>query len=170
MIADMIGDGSYLAILDAGRYASFVGSDWYENDRLLEPHFVEQMRRNVALVWDTGLETDWRLEIREAFSSDRGFREVVGSIESSNGTLCLVNYDSLSMAAQFADQRLPDASSKELLLAPGIYKFRVIQVIDPRDRTSLTEQFDAGGANFVLEYERTDRPLTAWTEVPWSRL
>ncbi len=164
MNIDVHGDGIYLALIDPSRYESFVGADWDERDGLLEPHFVSQMSRGAALIWGTGVEADWRVEVREGITSQPGFREVVGGIAVSNEGLYLCNYDSLSMAAQFSDHHLPDADCAEnkIDLKPGNYEVRVVQISDPESIESTD--------SFVIEFRAVHTLPPAWASVPWSIL
>ena len=116
---DLWGDGTYLALLDAGRFSSFVDEDW--TLERLHAHWIAQMRRQCLLVWATGFEWDWRIEWRAGITSEHGWREIEGTVRVSGHALCLAQYDSLSMAAQYAEHALPDSDCRELALAPGMY-------------------------------------------------
>jgi hypothetical protein len=169
VIARIVGDGTYLSLIDPLRYASFAGENWATNDRVLEPHFIEEMQNQSALVWATGFETDWRVEVREGISNETGYREQSGSIENSGDTLIMANYDALSMCAQFDNEKVAeqDHGICKIPLPQGRYKIRVVQLIDPE-----TYDFDENNraAEFLLEYAKADSPMPAWTSVPWSSL
>jgi hypothetical protein len=165
MIVHVGGDGSHLALVDTGSYTSFVGRNWAEGD-LLYKHLVEQANSLHALAWATGFETDWRVEVRPGITLKRGFREFSGNIKSTVGALHLVNYDSLTMAAQFEDHRLPDKETNHysVPLESGSYAFRVVQLVNPR--SSWSESLGDGAA-FVLEFEPTTEQSNHFTAVPW---
>jgi len=93
------GDGSNLALVDTREYQSFVGADWCE-DGLLYKHLRAQIGQAHALVWAVGFESDWKVDIEEGHSTERGFRAFTGDIVNTGNSLHLVNYDSLTMAAQ----------------------------------------------------------------------
>jgi hypothetical protein len=165
MIVHVLGDASHLALVDANRYASFVG-DWGEDNRLYR-HLVGQARQRHALAWGTGLETDWRVEIRKGITGRKGFREFEGTIRNTGDALHLVNYDSLTMAAQFEDHLLPDreTANYKVPLPPGLYRFRVVQLVDPttRFRETLGE-----APAFLLEYETCEEGAPRLEDVPWA--
>ncbi len=78
----------------------------------------------------------------------------------------LTNYESLTMAAQFEDMRLPEPHHEVLLVnvPDGDYCCRIIQMFDP-------QQQDSGGeanADFVavLSHQKVMPPV--WSEIPWS--
>jgi len=173
MIMDIYGDCCYLSLIDPLRYSSFVGPDWAANERLLEPHFITQGSNCSALVWDTGFEADWRVEIREGISTEKGFREVTGSIRNSGEALYIANYDSLSMSAQFADHRLPDedCARYKISLPSALYTVRVVQRVNPATyfHTDACENPERP-AEFLIEYARSDISISPWSEVPWSSL
>ncbi|HEX5717795.1 MAG TPA: hypothetical protein VF179_16675 [Thermoanaerobaculia bacterium] len=156
-------DSGFLAIVDPDAYEGFVGEDW-EHEQLLE-RFRSQMAARRLLIWGTGSEDTWRVEVRSPGERPAGFRQATGPISSTRGRLLLTSYDSLSMAAQFADVSLPQAHERELLLEvePGTYRCRITQLRDPDD-------FDAspGPCDFVVELEPGGAPDPAWQEIPWS--
>jgi len=133
---------------------------------LLCKHLVEQANSLHVLAWGTGFETDWRVEVRPGITLKRGFREFSGNIKSTAGALHLVNYDSLTMAAQFEDHRLPDKETNHysVPLKSGLYAFRVVQIVNPGSRwwASLGD-----GAAFLLEYEQPTEQSYHFTAVPW---
>jgi len=167
MIVRIGGNGSHLALLDLSRYSSFVAHDW-ARDNLLHRHFVEQMNAQCALVWATGFEASWRVEIEAGITSRKGFREFVRSIRNATDALYLANYDSLTMAAQFADYVLPDqaTSGHRIPLASGLYRFRVVQLVDPD-----SDWWETLGENpaFRLEYEPTMQISPPCKEIPWAQ-
>jgi hypothetical protein len=126
------GDGSNLALVDTRAYRSFVGADWCE-DGLLYKHLAAEIGQAHALVWAVGFESDWKVDIEAGHSTERGFRAFVGDIVNTGNSLHLVNYDSLTMAAQFDDILLPDEETAdyEIALPSGAYRIRVVQMFDP---------------------------------------
>ena len=165
MIVHVLGDASHLALVDVNRYASFVG-DWAEDNRLYH-HLVEQAQQRHALAWGTGFEIDWRVEIKEGISDRKGFREFEGTIRNTGDTLHLVNYDSLTMAAQFEDHRLPDkeTANYQVPLPSGLYRFRIVQLVDPKTR--FWETLGEAPA-FLLEYETCEEGAPRLKDVPWA--
>jgi hypothetical protein len=106
LIYEVTDDSGFLAIYDAKKYSSFVDDDW-EFDRLLN-HFMDQINKKHLLVWATGSAGIWKVEITNGIKHRQGFRQLTGYIVVSENRLCLANYETLTMAAQFSDVRLPD--------------------------------------------------------------
>ena len=157
MELEIYGDGSHLALVDTGHYASFIG-DWSE-DRRLVTHLVREMNSGHILAWCTDIESDWSVTIRPGISATPGFREFTGVIDNRSGTLHLVNYDSLTMAAQFEDHRLPDGDTVDgLPIPPGLHRVRVVQVSGPEDEDPLS---------MLIEYEPATANDNRFEEVPW---
>lgn len=159
----IIDDSGLLAIVDVAKYAPFIGEDW-TYDQILE-HFVAAMTAKTILVWECGDGGDeYRVSIRTGFTSERGFREVSGAIEASTGTLHLISYTALTMAAQFEDEHLPSKHEAHLLfrISPGPVRLRLVQMFDP----SSTVRPNDGQPHFVIEVE----PGTGqtWSGVAWE--
>jgi len=157
-------DSGFLAVVVPAAYEGFVAPDW-QFDQLFR-HFAAQMGRRSLLLWGTGLEGVWRVEARQRRSRTRGFREVSGPIRVVGGAVLVTNYESLTMAAQFADVRLPERHQRDLVveLPDGEYACRVVQMFDP----SAAESAGAGKPDFVLEFTRVAGALESWPGVPWS--
>ena len=144
------GDASLVSLIDCARYPSYVSRDWDEDRRLVK-HLIAQANQRCILSWGTGFETDWRFEVRQGITADAGFREFTGYIACTDGALYLANFDSLTMAAQFEDNALPDeeTANYKIELANGLYQVRVVQLVDPS-----TEWWDVLGEDkpaFLLE-------------------
>lgn len=166
MIFNIHGDGSYLGLVDVGSYKGFVGPDWAKNPKLLEPHFIEQMQTYSALIWDTNLESDWMVEIKQENSNDSGFREVLGSIRVTKGRLAMLEYNSLSGLAQFENYTVEERMKENFIsLENGNYQVRVIQKFDPKINFP-----DGTSTDFIIEIIKSDDLLSPWQEVPWSIL
>lgn len=164
-IVHVWGDGSHLAIVDLDRYQAFVG-DWDQDDRLRK-HLLAQAGREAIVAWGAGFETDWVVSIRPGFSARQGFREFRSVISTQTGRLYLLNYDSLTMAAQFDDYRLPDKDTvaTAFQVPPGRYRARIVQLVDP---DTVVQERDDRDPEFLIEYEpagEQDHPQQA---VPWA--
>ncbi len=156
-------DSGFLAVVVPAAYEGFVAPDWQFAQ--LFRHFTAQMDRRSLLLWGAGLEGVWRVEVRQRRSRACGFREVSGPIRVVGGTVLVTNYESLTMAAQFADVRLPERHQRDLLveLPDGEYACRVVQMFDP----SAAESAGAGKPDFVLDFTRAASVLESWPGVPW---
>src|SRR5262249_61806333 len=94
-------DSGFLALVVPAAYESFVASNW-TFDQIMA-HFQAQMARRTLLIWGTGLEGFWKVDLRLKKSKVKGFKEVSGPLQVVGGSLLLTNYESLTMAAQFND-------------------------------------------------------------------
>ncbi len=162
MLIEITDDSGFLAVIDPDAYASFVAEDWELED--LVSHFRTEMSRHRLLIWGTGSEGLWGIDVRSQPSNVNGYRELRGGILCTSGRLLLTNYESLTMAAQFEDVDLPQNHESEqiLKLNPGSYLSRIVQSHDPEDESEQT------GPGFVLELVRTEGLPAPWNEIPWS--
>jgi hypothetical protein len=156
-------DSGFMALVDPAAYRSFVDSKWTLNQ--LVSHFKEQMKYRRLLIWGTGQENIWRVEIRFHRSSDTGFREFSTTVRASTDQLLLTNYESLTMAAQFERVSLPERHQKHLLIpvTPGVYDCRIVQRLDPLLRD---EEVD-----FLVELtlvEDNDDEAEDVLAIPWT--
>jgi hypothetical protein len=164
-VLEVTDDSGFLAVVVPASYEGFVEVDW-QFDQLFR-HFVAQMTRRSLLIWGTGLEGFWRVDVRRRRSLVRGFREVVGPIRVAGGAVLVTNYEALTMAAQFWDVRLPERHQQSLLVEfpDGEYDCRVVQMFDPCE----SESAGPGKPDFILEFSRTTGNRSEWSEVPWFK-
>ena len=156
-------DSGFLAIIDPDAYSGFVHADWTLD--MIQRHFLEEMRERHLLIWRTGLEHMWQVGVLFQPGKVSGFREIVGSISSSKGRLLLTNYESLTMAAQFPDVRLPQKHEQGQILAvsPGCCDCRVVQLSDPETDAPFEEP-----VSFIYEITQATSPKEVWSEIPWG--
>jgi len=156
-------DSGFLAIIDPDAYRGFVSADW--TWETIRRRFIREMRERHLLIWGTGLAHFWSIDVSFHPTKATGFREVTGSIAASQGRLLLTNYESLTMAAQYSDVRLPEAHEREQVLSvsPGPYDCRIIQLSDPESDAPLEE-----AVNFIYEFTEATSPRTFWRELPWT--
>lgn len=159
-------DSGFLALVVPATYETFVASDW-TLDQILA-HFSVQMGRRSLLIWGTGLEGFWKVDVRLKKSRVKGFREVSGAIQIVGGTFLLTNYESLTMAAQFKDVTLPEKHQKDLLmsLSDGDYTCRIIQMFDPEQAETAGDE----NADFVVEVLKATGEPAPWETIPWSKV
>jgi hypothetical protein len=162
-------DDGFLGLLDPDVYAAFVGRDWTLPELLV--HLRLQMRERRLLLWGTGREGVWRVRVELGTAPPRGFREVTGPIVSTRGRLLLTHWGALTMAASYAETRLPEPHEQDLLVAvsPGAYRCTVVQLDDPRADHS-DEFYLQPNADFVLALRRDDGAQAPWAEFPWAHV
>jgi hypothetical protein len=162
MLLEVTVDSGFLAVIVPATYEGFVDRDW-EFHQLLG-HFHAQMARRSLLLWGTGLEGFWRVDVRLSPSGIQGYREISGPLHVVGGAVLVTNYESLTMAAQYADVRLPQQHERDQLveLPDGEYVCRVVQMFDPEE----AESAGADQPDFVLEFSRS-AGTRAWSRIPW---
>jgi len=126
------GDTNFIGIANTERYNSYVDEDW-ELDTLLR-HFANETNKGNILVFqmtEEGIEHSWDISVK--VNSDEinpnCFRRVIGYLRVTNNQLYLVDYDCLTMAAQFKDEKVPDGNcaNYKINMENGDYKVEVIQ-------------------------------------------
>jgi len=155
-------DSGFLAIIDPDAYQGFVQKDWTLD--LLWQRFTREIADRHLLIWGTGVGNIWNVQVSLQTIKVSGFREVIGSIASSRGRLLLTNYESLTMAAQFADVSLPEAHEQERVLQvqPGLYDCRIVQLSDPDTSAPFEES-----VSFIYEFTPVTQAREAWSQIPW---
>lgn len=117
------------------------------------------------LIWTTGEENAWNVEINKSFSQIKGYREILSYIRVDSQKLYLINYESLTMGAQFSDIQLPEEHMKDLLieLENGVYAVRVVQFYNPDTGTYVSRR----DIDFLIEFQITNELKNVWTHIPW---
>ena len=159
-------DSGFLALVVPAAYETFVASDW-TLDQILA-HFRAQMKRRSLLIWGTGLEGHWKVDVVLNETKAKGFREVSGPLRVVGGSFLLTNYESLTMAAHFKDVTLPEKHQEDLLVSvpDGDYICRIIQMFDP-------EQAEYAGddkPDFVVEVLKATVEMAGWESIPWFKV
>lgn len=153
-------DSGLMSLIDPSAYASFLSDDFTFEE--FKAHCLSEMRQHRMLIWGTGVESSWRVQVCLDCTVPPGFREIVGGIHTSHGHLAIVNYEDLSMAGMFPDLRLPlEHASHVLDVPPGKYDCRIVQLEDPEDRYE-----DAGQIDFIIQLSSTPT-FEPWTALPW---
>lgn len=156
-------DSGFLALVVPAAYETFVASNW-TFDQIMG-HFKGQMARRSLLIWGTGLEGFWKVDVVLEKSKAKGCREVSGPLQVVGGSLILTNYESLTMAAQFKGVTLPEKHQEDLLvsLPDGDYTCRIIQMFDPEEQESVGD----GNPDFVVEVLKATGNASPWESIPW---
>jgi len=126
-------DSGFLAVVNADKYNSFVAEDW-QFEQLLT-RFVDEMNKNTLIVWSTGGENGWIVSFLNEPSNQEAFKEFSKTIEVTCGKLYLTNYEDLTMAAQYADEKILTKHNTGLYLTidNGLYNLTVRQMFDAND-------------------------------------
>lgn len=126
------GDTNLIGMDNVEQYKSFVDEDW-ELDILLK-HFNDEMKNGHILVCqmtEEGIEHSWNVEVKIGTNTveHKCFRRTEGYIKVTDNQLYLVDYDCLTMAAQFESDKVPDknCSRYKIDIENGIYKVTIVQ-------------------------------------------
>jgi len=96
----------------------------------------------------TGLENEWTVNFLDKPTNKKAFREFFKTIKVTNGQLFLTNYEDLTMAAQFEDEKIPAKQNADLFIQLDNWKYEVTvrQLFDPNDNEYGAE----GEVNFEI--------------------
>lgn len=126
------GDTNFIGVVNPTEYRTFVDHDW-ELDTLLQ-RFVDEMNQGNIIVLqmtNEGIEYSWKVEVQIEVKpkEQECFRKAKGYIRVTDNQLFLVDYDCLTMAAQFEDEQVPDknCSSYKIELENGLYEVNFVQ-------------------------------------------
>lgn len=147
-------DSGFLAIVNPEKYHSFVQENWQFSD-LLE-RFKTEMSQDHLIIWSTGREGTWNVQVLPAPSNQIGFRQFEKTIDVTNGQLLLTNFEDITMAAQFADMGIVSAHNQDQLISieNGFYQAILRQMSDP-------EVFADASSKVAADFELIFVPLTA---------
>ncbi len=162
MIYKVTDDSGFLGIINPDLYQSFVDENW-EFDQLFA-HFKMEIKKKNLLLWGTGGEGIWKVEVRNEISKEKGMRQFEGFIKVTQEMLCLTNYESLTMAAQFSDVKLPEKHQQDLniIMKNGLYQCRIVQLFNPADMSKKGISYD-----FLVEFAKVLTGENNWEQIPW---
>ena len=168
MLVHVGGDGTALALVDCSQFDSFVSEDWAVGD-VLESKWIKGVNERAICIWGTGEDAVWRVEVSDRISDRKGHREFESQIACSSGALHVINYDSLTMAAQFEHYKLPDAlcQKTEVRVRVGLYRVRVVQLEAPESEWWNTPESEP---HFLVELEPFEGLVATTSKIPWLQL
>ncbi|TCD12112.1 hypothetical protein EZ449_03590 [Pedobacter frigidisoli] len=128
-------EDGFISVVNTNKYQGFVDDDW-QFDQLLN-HFVNQMNDHNIIVWASNEDggNEWKIDVLNQPSSNKEFSNFSFPISVTNGSLYLVSYNDLTMAAQFEDEVLPSKYNAHLKidLSNGLYNVTVRQMFNPKN-------------------------------------
>ncbi|MGG9963182.1 hypothetical protein [Ferruginibacter sp. SUN106] len=132
-------DSGFLGIVNADKYNSFVSEDWRLSQ--LFNRFVDEMNNDNLILWSTGSENVWTVRFVNKPSDIKSFREFYKTLEVTSGKIFLTNYEDLTMAAQYHDDKIPAKHNADLSfdLDNGRHEFQIRQLFDPDDNNHQPE-------------------------------
>lgn len=160
-------DASFLGLINTDLYESFIDEDWEFED--IQVRIIRECQKGHLLFWGTSVPNFWTVRICNQASAQKDFQSFKGKIKVSNSKLHLINYDSITLAAQFEDEQLPDSDLEALhvTLENGIYNVTVRQLLNPEQ--DLIED-EVLGFEIVLQKstESASFPLNPFKDLIWS--
>lgn len=162
------GDTNFIGVANPEKYNGFVDEDWKLDT--LTHHFAKEMKKGNILVFqmtEEGIEHSWDVTVNIGTEeiNPTCFRREIGYLSVSNNHLYLVDYDCLTMAAQFEDERVPDknCSNYKIDIPNGNYEVEVIQYYDvDQNKYVGTNQTD-----LLLNFIQTSNFQPTDTNVFW---
>lgn len=157
-------ESGFLALIVPATYETFVSEDW-TLDQIMA-HFKTQMMRRSLVIWGTGIDGCWKVDVRQTTTNVKGFRAFCGSLQVNGGKLLVTNYESLTMAAQFDDVTLPEKHQENLLVAvpDGDYTCRIIQMFNPEQEDSAADD----EPDFIIELLMAKKTFPL-ENIPWYK-
>lgn len=161
-------DSGFMGLVNVDKYDSFVNENWEFND--LRERFIREMNRYNLLFWSTGQEGLWNVRVTTEKEQQKPFRTISGDITVTADKLFLINYEDLSMAAQFQDQKLPLKHNADLGLTieNGNYEVQINQLFNPDN--SMHNDSDKVHFEIVIMKSLADKVrLNRFDEIPWQQ-
>ena len=161
-------DSGFIGIANFHQYQSFVASNW--DFDMIKQHIIGQSNLNRILFWATYHEEDWRVKIVDEAADTAAFSEFRGFLEVSDRRLYLCNYETLTLAAQFEDVKLPEVHLSDLYieLKNGKYGVKIRQMYNPENykREELAFDFEI----VIQEIKKNvDIYHNRFDQLPWSK-
>lgn len=156
-------DSGFLAIVNSNTYLSFVDENW--DLPLIIEHFIAEMNHQHIIFWATGAEDEWIMSFSNQSSGQKSFREFSSIITVTNEKLYLTNFEDLTMAAQFRDEKVPSNNNSDLAipLENGQYLVTVRQLFDPENYMNN----ENGQVNFEIVLQIADQETEKIDRIFW---
>ncbi|BDS13746.1 hypothetical protein [Aureispira anguillae] len=158
-------DASFLGLINTDLYASFIGENW-EFDQLKQ-RILTESKKGHLLFWGTEVPNFWTIRICNHPISNQESKSFQAQIKVSNSRLYLINYESITLAAQFEDEQLPESHLEDLYvsLENGIYNVTVRQLFDIEQDLIEEEML---GFEIILQKTTSTTPSNTFKQLIWS--
>ncbi|MBL8938867.1 MAG: hypothetical protein JNM69_30175 [Archangium sp.] len=160
-------DAAYLAIIDLGSYAKDL-PDW--DYPQLTKKLAADMSAGRVVAWGC-CEGPMQVRLSRAAPSKALVKERHAALTSTlvvTGPLCLAGYTSITMCAQFEDQRFPQPADLLFSLPPGRYSVTVSRRFVHEEGEQFPEGELPEGDAYVVTFEPTDAPFVKVSRVAWA--
>ncbi len=160
-------DAQFLGLINVDQYQSFIGERWEFDD--VKERIISESNKGYLLFWGTDVPNFWTVRICDKAVATNEFKAFEGKIRVTHSKLYLINYESLTVAAQFDDEQLPEEHLADLYvtLENGIYDVTVRQLLDPSKDEIVEESL---GFEIILQKsDSTNSPiLNNFDSLVWS--
>ena len=151
------GDTNFIGVVNSEKYKSFVDSNW-KLDGLMN-HFTDEMKNGNILVFQMtkeGIEHSWKVEVTicEELPEQKCYRKAYAYIKVTDNQLFLVDYDCLTMAAQFAHHKVPNknCSKYRIPIENGVYRVEIVQFYN----VDRNEYVGSDEKEFIINFTKED--------------
>ncbi|MCH2021813.1 MAG: hypothetical protein MK207_04975 [Saprospiraceae bacterium] len=159
-------DARFLGLINTDQYNSYIDEHW-EFEQLKE-RIINESNKGHLLFWGTDLPNFWTVRICDQPVAESEFRSFEGKIKVTNSKLHLINYESLTIAAQFEEEALPEEhlAQHHVELQNAVYNVTIRQLFNPEQ----DEIEDILGFEIVLTKSKTknSKSLNSFDELVWS--
>ncbi|WP_028478118.1 hypothetical protein [Nocardia sp. CNY236] len=155
-------DSCVLGIVDPHTYTSFVDDAW--SWKAISDHFRSEMGRRTLLLWGTGAEHSWRIDLSASPVDPRWpiTRQTSGPISVSGGELVVVSWEVLAAAAIHKDEPV-DVDKETCGTGIDLPNGNYVCTITQHNRPERGERH--GGPDFHLQLVPGE--ARAWTGRAW---
>jgi len=160
-------DAGFLGLVNTDKYLSFIDEDWEFEQ--VKKRIISESNNGHLLFWGTEIPNTWVVRICDKPVAEKEIKSFEGKIKVSNSTLHLINYESITIVAQFEEDQLPEEHLADLHvnLDNGIYDVTIRQLLDPEE-----DIIDEDSVAFEVVLQKSDaknnEKLNSFDELIWS--
>lgn len=157
-------DYGCLAIVAPDSYEAFVHENWELEQ--LKSHIICQNKMKRIVPWGC-VSGNWIINIALSEVNMAGDREFWSQIETT-GRLLITTYDSITMAAQFKDEKVPQNHELDQVfeVPSGQYVVKVIQNFRTSEQES-EKVFNQKEPHFFVSLIKAEKDIEELTKIPW---
>lgn len=162
---EILDDAGFLGLVNAQLYRSFIKEDWEFSE--VKERIINECKKGHVLFWGTEFPNFWTIRICDQPIAEQDFKSFQAQLHVSDSKLYLINYESITLAAQFEDEQLPndDLETLYVSLENGIYNITVRQLFDPTQAIMEEEML---GFEIVLQKQTDTSAINNINALIWS--
>lgn len=164
-----VGDTTFISLVNAQSYDSFIDEEWDLVSDLV-PHVIKEQLKGTILMFQMtsdGIEDDWKIAVSHSpIAVQKYLKKSLNYITVTDRSLYLIEYTNLTMAAQFADEGIPNNTCLpfEIEIENGSYSVTTYLFKDVDSQQIVNDAFDL---LFVFEPYTPSLPHTN-QEIVWG--